>query len=240
MSPFDDDQDMSAREDDVLSGRPVESEPELVAFVAALRATADEPAGRPNLALAALLRDGLPPAATGSRVRSPRSRRPAVRNPLRALAGLGLGAKILLGAGIAAASVTGAATIDAVPDAVQGPASAIVSGVVHLFAPGAVQPARPAPHPTAPRTAGPAGLDTGSGAEPPAPTALPTAVVAPPPVAVPAPARSAAPMSVPTLAPGAVLPTVPDIRGLLASPGSGATVTIPGLPPVVVPPVPGQ
>lgn len=236
MSPFDDDQDMRACEDDLLRGRPVLSEPELVAFVAALRATADEPAPRPSLALAALLRDGLTPAATGPRVRAPRHRWTALRNPLRTVAGLGLGAKILLGAGIAAASVTGAATIDAVPDAIQGPAIAVVSDVVHLFAPGAPRRARPAPHPTAPPTARPARLDPGAGAGPGAPTALPTPVVAPaPPTAAP----SSAPV-VPTIDPGRAVPTVPDIRGLLTSPGSGPTVTIPGLPPVVVPALLGQ
>ena len=240
MSPFDDDQDMRARDDDLLSGRLVASEPELVAFVAALRATADEPAGRTSLALAALLRDGLaPPAATGPRARAPRPLRPALRNPLRTVAGLGLGAKILLGAGIAAAAVTGAATIDAVPDAVQVPAHAVVSGVVHLFAPGTARPTKPAPARTTPRTAGPDVGPDAADTAPSAPTALPSVPVAPPSPPVPEP--SGLPVDVhATVDPGAVLPAVPDLRSLLRAPGSDPVVTVPLLPPIVVPGVLGQ
>lgn len=137
MSPHDDDQDVQRFSDDrLLAGEPVSGEPELVAFVADLRAMARVPAPAPRADLAALLRDGLPRTQVQEAVAGqdavvvPLAGR--ARRGLRYAAGLGLAAKLTLGAGVAAASVTGAATIDAVPDVLQRPAGALVDGVVDL------------------------------------------------------------------------------------------------------------
>jgi hypothetical protein len=228
VSAFDDDLDMKAHQDELLlRGRPMPSEPELAAFVSALRSTAAEPAPAPNLALAALLRDGLaPPSAGPTRVRPAAAREQSrLRTRLRAVAGLGLAAKIVLGAGVAVASVTGAATIDAVPDVVQRPASAVVSGVVHLFEPAAAPvkhaPARPAPQPgsTAAPTPGP-------GATAPAPTSAPSApAVAPSPtptLPVPLPVDPHVDLPVP-VHPSAVPPVVRDLHSLLTTTADPAT-----------------
>lgn len=190
MSPVDDDQDMRALEDELLlTGEPAPSEPELAAFVQALRFAAEEPAPRPTPALRTVLRDGLAPASAPRAVPAVAvgNDRPRLRSPLRYVAGLGLAAKILLGAGVAAASVTGAATIDAVPDAVQRPASAVLSGVVDLFTPRAAAPverapAHPAPQHPAPQPGGvdapapgtgSAGTTTDGGAPETSPSAAP-------------------------------------------------------------------
>ena len=252
MSPFDDDQDMREYEDGderLLTGQADPARTELAAFVTALRATAAEPAPRPSAALSALLRDGLaPPFARSAVVVAPR------RTPWRYVAGLGLAAKILLGAGVAVASVTGAATIDAVPDAVQHPAHAVVAGVVGLFAPAAEsgrpaepEPAEPAPSgsarpaetssPGAPARSGDGEPLDGSGEQA---GALPEVAI---PEALPVPsggevsgaaqraaaaaaeaARAAAGAGVD---PGAAV-VVPDVRGLLRSAGSPGS---PGVPP---------
>lgn len=173
MSLFGDHQDMSpSRDERLLSGAPVDGEPEVAAFVAALRATSAEPAPAPTAALLAVLSHGLAPDATAPgrtaaastttsallrrrpRASDPRpARAPQDRRPVppadapaarraglvavsRWVAGLGVAAKVLLGAGIAAASVGGAASIDAVPDAVQAPAREVVDWVVDAVVPG--------------------------------------------------------------------------------------------------------
>jgi len=219
VSVFGDDQDMRDIQDELLlAGRPVASEPELTAFVAALRVTAAEPAPGPNAALAAVLRNGLPPASAAPPVQVAVGR---ARNPLRWVAGLGLAAKILLGAGVAVASVTGAATIPAVPGALQRPALAVVHGVVGLFAPDAVAPAH-APAPRAPRPAAtPSPIPGTRGG---APVPAPTAPAAAPP-ASPAPAPAPAPAATPT--PSDLIPAVPGMP-LPAVP----KVTVPAPPPV--------
>lgn len=246
MSPFDDDQDMRAHQDELLlSGQPVPSEPELAAFVAVLRSTADVPAPRPSLALSTLLRDGLAPTSAPRPVRAVVARRdaPRLRNPLRYVAGLGLAAKILLGAGVAAASVTGAATIDAVPDVVQRPASALVSGLVDLVTPGAVVPKQPSSQPGgagSPASGnGPAGTATDGGAPATAPSAPPAA---------PSPAASLPTTGTPSelgvqvpVDPGAILPVPPEIHGLLESSGAAGRAPVGAvapLPPVVPPALP--
>ncbi|WP_155859504.1 hypothetical protein [Cellulomonas sp. KRMCY2] len=117
--------------DVVLAGAAAPDEPELSAFVASLRAAADVPGPRPTAALQQLLDEGLAPAVASRRTPAPVRRRPG-----RTLTGLGLAAKIALGAGLAAASVAGAAAFDGVPDVIQEPARAIVSGVVDLVTPG--------------------------------------------------------------------------------------------------------
>ena len=241
MSAFDDDQDMTVHDDELLlTGQPVQSEPELAAFVAALRITAVEPAPHPSLALAALLRDGLPPqsATPGpARALAARHDRPVLRNPLRTVAGLGLAAKILLGAGIAAATVTGAATIDGVPGTIQRPASAIVVGVVDLFRSGAAAPVKHAPARHAPLPDGSDDHRTGTGATGTATDPGATTAGSLAPVVVPSPA---VPLPVP-VDPGAVVPAVPNLHDLLQVPdGSEHAPVLPAVPPLVVPLVPGQ
>ena len=141
MSAFDDNQDMRAQSDELLlTGHAVPDEPGLVDLVAAVRRSVDAPAPRPSPALSMLLRDGL--AAVPARGVPVRRRLQLVG---RYIAGLGLAAKIALGAGIAFAGVTGAATIGAVPDVIQVPARAVVHGVEHLFAPGSGDPVTPVP-----------------------------------------------------------------------------------------------
>ena len=160
MSTFDDNQDMRAQNDEpLLTGRAVPGEPELVDLVAALRRTADAPAPRPTPALSQLLREGLPtqaPASIGTRsagTASTRARR-RLRTLWRYVAGLGLAGKIALGAGVAFAGVTGAATIGAVPDVIQAPARAVVEGVAHLFEQGTNAPVAPVPTSSTTRTSG--------------------------------------------------------------------------------------
>ncbi|MHB1490143.1 MAG: hypothetical protein ACYCTH_06540 [Cellulomonas sp.] len=142
---------MRAQSDELLlTGRAVPDEPGLVDLVATLRRTVDAPAPRPTPALAMLLRDGLAATATAPApvpvhaAATDGARRP-LRRMWRYVAGLGLAGKIALGAGIAFAGVTGAATIGAVPHAIQAPARAVVHGVEHLFAPGSHAPVVPVP-----------------------------------------------------------------------------------------------
>jgi hypothetical protein len=148
VSGSDDNQDMRAQIDELLvTGQPVPGNDELAAFVAALRRVADAPAPTPTPALSAVLRDGLAPASSRTLVDAGEhwSLRPRVRRLARYVAGLSLAAKIVLGAGVAVAAVTGAAGIDAVPAVVRVPASMIVSAVVDLFTTGPTTPVRPAP-----------------------------------------------------------------------------------------------
>jgi hypothetical protein len=265
MSPFDDDQDMRALDDTDellltgqgvppaeagLAGRDVSDG--LAGFVAELRATAQEAAPRPSAALGALLRDGLPPSrvAVRSSARSAAGARSirasAWRHPWRSVAGLGLAAKIVLGAGVAVASVGGAATIDAVPDAVQRPARAVVTGVAGLFStdPAVRDPGAPAPvgttSTTPSPTAVPPGADPddavdGAPGEGNSVPAVPLPAVPLP--AVPLPEITGPEITVPPL-PGSGRPTdlptvVPDAVGLLRSGGLRAPVPPPS---AVVPP----
>jgi hypothetical protein len=151
MSTFDDNQDMRAQSDELLlTGHAVPDEPGLVDLVATLRRTVDAPAPRPTPALAMLLRDGLTatetaPAQVPVRAAATAGARRPLRRVWRYVAGLGLAGKIALGAGIAFAGVTGAATIGAVPDVIQAPARAVVNGVEHLFAPRSNAPVVPVP-----------------------------------------------------------------------------------------------
>ena len=260
MSPFDDDQDMRALDDSdelLLTGQDVPPAEAaalagLAGFVAELRATALEPAPRPSAALGALLRDGLPPSAASARSAVPvrsavgaRSVRvPGWRHPWRTAAGLGLAAKFVLGAGVAVASVGGAATIDGVPDAVQRPARAVVSGVAGLFTggpavrdpgePGPVAPVGPtsptSPSPTAvPRLDPDAGVDDAPADGIPLPGVPLPGVPAPgvplPEVTVPPLPASGRPSDLPTV--------VPDVVDLLRS-GGGRSPVLP--PSAVVPP----
>ena len=247
MSPVDDDQNMRALDDTdelLLTGRAVPpAEAGLAGLVAELRATAAEPAPRPSAALSALLRDGLPPSPAPVRsVAGARSIRAAAwRHPWRTAAGLGLAARIVLGAGVAVASVGGAAAIDGVPDVVQRPARAVVSGVADLFttdpavrepgAPGPVAPVGPSstatPSPPAAPPAAPPGTDPNSGAPAegsPLP-ALPLPAVPLPEITVPPLPAQGRPTDLPTV--------IPDVVDLLRSGGNRAPV----LPPTaVVPP----
>ena len=240
MSGFDDDESMRAlRVERLLAGQPgwPELEPELAAFVAALRATAEEPAPPLSPALRALLREGIAPMPVPRQEHADAAQRrgPRLRHPLRYVAGLGLAAKIVLGAGAAAAAVAGAAAIDAVPDAVQRPASVMVSGVVDLFVPGAVERTEPAPRPApalpAPQLAPrPGGSDArGSGPGPAGTmTGGDTPVTAPP-------ARPATQLPA-DRSPSAGKPSDPGVR-VFVDPGAGPVI----VPEVHVPPAsPGR
>ena len=147
MSTFDDNQDMRAQSDELLlTGHAVPDEPGLVDLVATLRRTVDAPAPRPTPALAMLLRDGIATTATVPvRAAATARARRRLGRLWRYVAGLGLAGKIALGAGIAFAGVTGAATVGAVPAVIQAPARAVVNGVEHLFAPRANVPVVPVP-----------------------------------------------------------------------------------------------
>ena len=181
MSTFDDNQDMRAQRDELLlAGHAVPDEPGIVDLVATLRRSVDAPAPRPTPALAVLLRDGL--AATAivpARAAATEGARRPLRRVWRYVAGLGLAGKIALGAGVAFAGVTGAATIGAVPHAIQAPARAVVHGVEHLFAPGSHAPVVPVPASSSAHSpASDAPRPTSSGAQPAdsghSPTSRPT------------------------------------------------------------------
>ncbi|MBC7551438.1 MAG: hypothetical protein H7269_11210, partial [Cellulomonas sp.] len=249
----------------LLTGRAVPpTEAGLAGFVADLRATAAEPAPRPSAALSALLRDGLPPSPVP--VRSVTGARPirasAWSHPWRTAAGLGLAGRIVLGAGGAVASVGGAAAIDGVPDVVQRPARAVVSGVAGLFttdpaarepdAPGSVAPvgprstADPSPAATSSPTATPPGTDPNSDVPAegnplparPLPRPLPVPVGPLPEITVsPLPAQGP-PTDLATVVPGGV----GLLRsGVVRSPALPPTAVVPpprGGPPVAVPGLP--
>lgn len=195
MSGSDDNQDMRAHLDELLvTGQRVPGDDELAAFVAALRRVADAPAPKLTPALSAVLRDGLAAAPTRTLPDAGEhlSLRPGVRRLARYVAGLSLAAKIILGAGVAVAAVTGAAGIDAVPAVVRVPASAIVSAVVDLFTTGPTTPVRPAP--------GEGGAGTRS-------------------TGTPGPGRAAG-TGAPGMAPSAAMPADPATKGG-AAPGAG-------------------
>lgn len=177
MSFLSDDEDVRTVADDLLlAGRDAPGgEPALAAFVAAVRALADEPAPPPTPALATLLRDGLPVTAAAP-IRRPRAAASAglrLRRTLRWAAGLGLAGKVVLGAGAAVAGVTGVATFPAVPDAVQEPVRSTLGDIGQWFT-GAQVPERVVPAGVSPTDHGAATEggpghgalpDTGSGDE---------------------------------------------------------------------------
>lgn len=146
MTGFDDDEGMRSQDDErLLTGHPVPGDGVLVDLFDSLRAMAHEPAPAPTAELAALLEAGLPPrvAPVPFPVLVGRAVRRRASAASRWVGGLGLAGKVVLGAGIAMAGVTGAATIPAVPDVVQQPAHTVLVDVGRVFG-GGVEPA-PAP-----------------------------------------------------------------------------------------------
>lgn len=147
MTGFDDYEGMRSQDDELLlTGRPVPGDGALVDLFDSLRAMAHEPAPAPTAELAALLEAGLPPrvAPVPFPVLVGRAVRRRASTAGRWVGGLGLAGKVVLGAGIAMAGVTGAATIPAVPDVVQQPAHTVLVDVGRVFGGGGVEPA-PAP-----------------------------------------------------------------------------------------------
>jgi len=158
MSLWNDDDDV--RTDELLrSGRPAPGDEPLAGVLGGIRALLDEPAPPPTPALSTLLRDGLPTGSpTPASAHPPRWRR-----VLRWGTGLGVTGKILLGASVAAAGVTGAAAIPGVPDAVQVPVRDALSDLGHLLS----GPETPVPAP--PATSAPGTSASGDGDSPPGP-----------------------------------------------------------------------
>lgn len=145
MRRFDDDVNVTA--DDILAGSAPGNEP-LADVLGLLRAMADEPAPPPSPALAAVLRDGLPAAVLDPLPRAAGA--PSwVRRGARWAAGLGVAAKVLLGAGVAMAAVAGTATLPLVPDSVQAPVRAALTDLGHLI-PGPAGGSVPVPTATTP------------------------------------------------------------------------------------------
>lgn len=147
MTGFDDDQGMRSQDDELLlTGHAVPGDGALVDLLDSLRAMAQEPAPAPTAELAALLEAGLPPRVVPVpfTVLVGRAVRRRASTASRWIGGLGLTGKVVLGAGIAMAGVTGAATIPAVPDVVQQPAHTVLVDVGRVFGGGGVEPA-PAP-----------------------------------------------------------------------------------------------
>ena len=153
MTVFDDDQDMRAEDELLLTGRAVPGDRALVDLLDSLRTLADAPAPAPTAQLAALRDGGLrpQPAPLPVPVRRGRAVRGRAAAAGRWVAGLGLAGKVVLGAGIAMAGVTGAATIPAVPDVVQQPAHTILTDVGRAF--GGAGGSVPAPSPSSSTTA---------------------------------------------------------------------------------------
>ncbi|WP_263731493.1 hypothetical protein [Cellulomonas sp. SG140] len=137
---------MRSQDDELLlTGHAVPGDGALVDLLDSLRAMAHEPAPAPTAELAALLEAGLPPrvAPVPFAVLVGRAVRRRASTAGRWIGGLGLTGKVVLGAGVAMAAVTGAATIPAVPDVVQQPAHTVLVDVGRVFG-GGVEPA-PAP-----------------------------------------------------------------------------------------------
>lgn len=157
MSPFDDGQDVWRIPDDrLIAGDDVPGEADLVAFVAAVRATADDPAPAPTAALAALLESGLP-TASGQIGTSPRGGVPSLasRRRLRrvgAAAGLVVAGKVALAGAAAAAGIVGVAHLDAAPAVVREPAQSVVHAVGRAWHD--ITGGAPAPVPASPTTSG--------------------------------------------------------------------------------------
>ncbi len=144
MSRFDDDEDVTV--DELLAGRTMPGP--LADTLGLLRAMADEPAPPPSPALAAVLQDGLPVAVLDLPVAAPGARSWALRG-MRWAAGLGMAAKVLLGAGVAMAAVAGTAALPMVPDSVQLPVRAALTDLGHLI-PGSAGGSVPLPAVTTP------------------------------------------------------------------------------------------
>ncbi|MDM7855139.1 hypothetical protein [Cellulomonas alba] len=124
-------------DDRLIAGDDVPGEADLVAFVAAVRATADDPAPAPTPALAALLEGG-PPAAPGRHdgtstpARTDEVPSLAGRRRLRrvgAAAGIVVAGKIALAGAAAAAGIVGVANLDGAPAVVREPAQSVVHAV---------------------------------------------------------------------------------------------------------------
>ena len=154
MTTFDDNQDMGSQDDELLAGRGVPGDGPLVDLVSSLRTMAQAPAPAPSAALAALLADGLPKkvAAVPFPVVLGRAVRHRATSASRWVGGLGLAGKVVLGAGVAMAGVTGAATIPAVPDVVQNPAHTVLTDVGWLFGGSDAPGVAPVPTSTSPST----------------------------------------------------------------------------------------
>jgi len=113
----------------------------LAAFVAEVRELGSGPVPEPSLALASLLKHGVPvdesgslrPAAVGNlpgrEAKAAASRRTRRSTAARFVAGLGVGAKVALGVGVAAAGVGVAGAAGALPGPVQHAAAVTVSAV---------------------------------------------------------------------------------------------------------------
>lgn len=167
--------------DRLLAGRSVDGAAELAALVAGLRGLAEAPVeARGDLAL--LLSEGVDPASRAgaadvpvwppAAARGGRLRHPAVR-----VAGLSVAAKVLLGSGVAVASVGTAAGFGALPAPVQGGLASVVSTLTPFELPRAGAPDSEAPAP-----------QDGTGMRPPAPAEGPVLPVPPadqPPVGPP-------------------------------------------------------
>lgn len=182
----------------LLAGRPVDGVPELAALVQALRATSQQPV-TPRGELAALLAEGFDPAhrpaGTGVPTWAP-AKGGWRRHPAVGVVGLSLAAKVVLGSGVAVASVGTAAGLGVLPDPVQERVAGVVSTLTPFDLPRpddrgdgpAADP--PAPVPAGPRESPPPGAS-------PTPTRPAPAVVPPvprPDVPVPpAPERPVAP-----------------------------------------------
>lgn len=146
MSRFDDDEDVMA--DDMLAGRSVPGREPLADVLGLLRAMADEPAPPPSPALAAVLRDGLPAAVLDPLPPAAGAQSWLLRGA-RWAAGLGVAAKVLLGAGVAMAAVAGTATLPLVPPSVQVPVRTALTDLGHLI-PGSAGGSVPVPAVTTP------------------------------------------------------------------------------------------
>jgi hypothetical protein len=140
VSTFDDDQDVRRIPDEqLLTGVAVRQEPELSAFVAGLRATADDEAPVPSAALHALLRDGLPASpAPGdlAEVVDLSDRAHSARRGWRrvgAVAGATVAVKVALAGAAAATVVVGAAQLEQAPAVIREPAQAVVGAVVDAW-----------------------------------------------------------------------------------------------------------
>ncbi|GEA87551.1 hypothetical protein Q760_03690 [Cellulomonas cellasea DSM 20118] len=125
-------------DDAVLSGAG-DTEPALHALIAELRATADAPAPAPTTALATLLRTGRPPVPAAVPTASRFPLRVRARRVVARAAALGVAGKLALGTGVAFASVGAVATVEAVPDSLQNPASAVVVELVDALTLGTVE-----------------------------------------------------------------------------------------------------
>lgn len=127
--PGDDrDVEQTKRADRAPRAGDLADEPGLAEVVAALRAFADEPAPRPTPELARVLRDGVVPEPIALDTR--RNARPMVR---RAVVSAAFGVKIALAGAAAAAALTGAATLEPVPEAIREPARDLVEQVTGVL-----------------------------------------------------------------------------------------------------------